>query len=208
MRILLSPLAALSLTACFGAPGEPLKGDAKVPPPAASEDRDELSAEEQLRIDMIAEIALAMGDAADVSSSAAEAGLARNQVAAELAATQAQQVAEMVAQRAGEVVAALEETNSDCGSSSTPSSDASGVSDDDINDAVAAASCAAMAAQQVSAALVPSEPTTACVCGVCEEVPGSIDEQALTEAIDSVTAAAEACGDSEDVLTDGNNTSV
>lgn len=208
MRHLLAALAALSLTACFGAPGEPLRGEDRVPPPAA-DDREEMSAEEQFRREMIAEIALAMGEAADVSGSAADAGLSRNQVAAELAAAQALQVAEMVEQRAGEVVGALAaEGNNDCGPGASAPANESGVTDEDINDAVATALCAAAAAQEVSEALVPAEATTECVCGVCEEVPGGIDEMALTAAIDNVTAAAEACGDSEDVLTDGNNTSI
>lgn len=211
MRILAAPLAALALAACQGAPGEPLQGQGRdrVPAPAAEQEREELSAEEQLRLDMIAEIALAMGDAIEVSSAAAEAGLARNQVAADMAAAQMAQVAAQVQQRAAEVVGVMDELDdSGCGDDAAEPGDGAGVSDQDINDAVAAALCAASAAQDVSTALVPAEPTTECVCGVCEEVPGGIDEAALTEAIDSVTAAAEACGDSEDVLTDGNNTSL
>ncbi|MBI1948860.1 MAG: hypothetical protein HYS27_24450 [Deltaproteobacteria bacterium] len=207
MRILAAPLAALALTACFGAPGEPLTGQDGVAP--AGDDREELSAAEQVRMAMIEEIALAMGEAAEVSFTAADAGLSRDQAAAALAATQASEVAAMVEQRAGEVVAVLEESNSNgCGTDTSAPATGSGVTDDDINDAVAAAMCAANAAQAVSASLVPGEPTTECVCGVCTEVPGQIDEEALASAIDNVTAAAEACGDSEDVLTDGNNTSI
>lgn len=210
MRILAAPLAALALTACFGAPSEPLNGDNRVPPTVpAADDGDELSPEEQVRQAMIEEIALAMGEAATVSFDAADAGLVRDMAAATAAATHAAEVAAMVEQRAGEVVAVLEETSGNgCGPGSTTTSSGSGVTDDDINGAVAAAMCAADAAQQVSASLVPGEPTTECVCGVCNEVPGQIDEEALASAIDSVTAAGEACGDSEDVLTDGNNTSI
>ena len=217
MRILAAPLAAplaaLALVACQGAPGEPLQGQGRDRTPAPSaEEREELSAEAQLRLDMIAEIALAMGDAIEVSTAAAEAGLARNQVAAEMAAAQMTQVAAQVQQRAAEVVGVMDELDDPdtggCGDEATEATNEAGVSDQDINDAVAAALCAASAAQDVSIALVPAAVTTECVCGVCEEVPGGIDEAALTEAIDSVTAAAEACGDSEDVLTDGNNTSL
>ncbi|OGQ25412.1 MAG: hypothetical protein A2138_26515 [Deltaproteobacteria bacterium RBG_16_71_12] len=208
MRILVVPLAALALTACFGAPSEPLTGENRVPPPVA-DDREELSAEEQVRMAMIEEIALAMGEAANVSFDAADAGLVRDQAAATEAAAQAAEVAAMVQQRAGEVVAVLEENaNNGCGTSTPSTSSGSGVTDEDINDAVAAALCAANAAQEVSASLVPGEPTTECVCGVCTEVPGEIDEEALASAIENVTAAGEACGDSEDVLTDGNNTSI
>ncbi|MCC7108187.1 MAG: hypothetical protein IT382_02770 [Deltaproteobacteria bacterium] len=213
MRILAAPLAALAalaLVACQGAPGEPLQGQGRDRTPApAAEEREELSAEARLRLDMIAEIALAMGDAIEVSTAAAEAGLARNQVAAEMAAAQMTQVAAQVQQRAAEVVGVMDELDDGgCGDDAAEASDEAGVSDQDINDAVSAALCAASAAQDVSIALVPAAPTTECVCGVCEEVPGGVDEAALTEAIDSVTAAAEACGDSEDVLTDGNNTSL
>ena len=208
MRFLVAALAALALTACFGAPGEPLN-DNRVPPPAG-DDRDELSAEEQVRLAMIEEIALAMGEAADVSLDAADAGLSRDQAAAALAATHAAEVAAMVQQRAGEVVKVLEENNAgnDCGTGSSNTTSSDGVTDDDVNDAVAAAMCAANAAQEVSDSLVPGEPTTECVCGVCTETPGAIDEAALASAIETVTAAGEACGDSEDVLTDGNNTSI
>jgi hypothetical protein len=211
MRYLVAPLAALALTACFGAPGEPLRGNEQPAPaaPTPADDADKLTPEQQLRLDMIAEIALAMGQAADVANDAASAGLARNQAGATLAASQAAQVADTVRQRAGEVVSALADTSSSsgCGSTNSAPSDGSGVSDDDISDAVAAAMCAADAAQAVAEALVPSDPTTTCVCGACTETPGEIDEAGLATAIDSVTAAAEACGDSEDVLTDGNNTS-
>ncbi|MCC7070120.1 MAG: hypothetical protein IT383_02290 [Deltaproteobacteria bacterium] len=201
MRILVAPLAALALTACFGAPGEPL--DSQGTPAATGP-----SAAEQVRRAMIEDIALAMGEASNVAFDAADAGMGRDQVAATAAAEHALEVAELVRQRAGEVVKVLEEDSSnDCGPGSSAPSSGSGVTDDDINDAVAAAMCAADAAQDVSAMLVPGEPTTECVCGVCTEVPGEVDQEALASAIESVTAAGEACGDSEDVLTDGNNTS-
>lgn len=207
MRALLPLLAALTLGGCMGAPGEPLQGSDRAPPAPAAQDRDEPSAEEQFRRDMIAEIALSMGEAADISVLAADAGLTRNMMAAELAAAQALQVAEQVEQRALEVVDALADSDAPCGEDGAAASD-EGVSDQEIQDAVATALCAAAAAQAVSAALVPAAATTECVCGVCEEIPGGIDEAALAQAIDDVTAAAEACGDSEDVLTDGNNTSI
>lgn len=206
MRILIAPVAALALTACFGAPGEPLSGqDAPAPDAPAGQ-----SAAEQVRRAMIEEIALAMGEASAVAFDAADAGLIRDRAAAAAAAEHALEVSEMVRQRAGEVVKVLEEDGSnDCGPGSSSSAGTTdGVTDDDVNDAVAAAMCAADAAQAVTASLVPGEPTTECVCGVCTEVPGAIDEEALASAIESVTAAGEACGDSEDVLTDGNNTSI
>ncbi len=205
MRILVAPLAALALTACFGAPGEPLNGQGQ----PEGDDPAGPSAAEQVRRAMIEEIALAMGEASTVAFDAADAGLGRDQVAAAAAAAHALEVAEMVRQRAGEVVKVLEEDGAnDCGPGSSAPSATDGVTDDDINDAVAAAMCAADAAQEVTASLVPGEPTTECVCGVCTEVPGGIDEAALAAAIEGVTAAGEACGDSEDVLTDGNNTSI
>lgn len=142
-----------------------------------------------------AELQATVSYASDQAFVAADAGLGHNLIAAEDAAVVLADAAALVAQRVSEMQAST--SSGDCGCGGCADAPAE-IGDPAIDDAVLFSALAAEAAADIATELNP--PTTT-ICGChCEEVPGSVDEVALGDAIDAAVDAGEGCASTSDAI--------
>jgi hypothetical protein len=124
---------------------------------------------------------------------AADAGLARDRAIAEQRAVELANAAALVAQRVNELHAS---TASGC-------ADGEVVVDPAVDDAALFSALAAEAAGNIAGELNPPSQTVCSAGGchsVCEEVPGTVDEIALGDAIDAATDAGAGCAATVEIL--------
>lgn len=214
-------LSFTALTACLGNPGEPLGAlgdrdervnEARVPgvsiaapelltaraisrtapgnveqPPV-----DEPAAPDEFTQQAIADVAASIDYASLQAFAVADAGVARDRNAAELAAIELANAAVLVQQRANEM-RALSSTAGEggadaggCPGGAEPTEPTGGELPAPVEDAVTLAVLAAEVGAEIAEQLdPPSETVCGSGCGAtCTEVPGQIDEGALEGAID------------------------
>lgn len=228
MRFLFAATAALSLSACFGAPGEPLsstRGTGRDGPVAAGKaqlfvprlDQAQLresaqpsaqpGEEPSLQQAAIDELALTIDYASLQAIAVADAGFARDSATAELAAIELANAAALVSQRAQEMQALSSTAGGEdcgCGGCATEPVVEGEVPAEvpGVNDAAVFSALAAEFGGEIADGLnPPSEMVCGSGCGAtCEEVPGTVDEGALALAIEGALDAAEGCAAAGEVL--------
>lgn len=213
MRFLFAAATALSLSACFGAPGEPLSTTRGAGPAAEADQADEarlqllapglnnevlLGAQQQpgeepsFHDAALEELALTVDYASVQALAAADAGFAHNRASAELAAIELANAAALVGQRAQEMQA-LSSSTEECGCggcTSEPGTEVPGVEEAAVFSALAAE----FGGEIADGLNPPSEVVCGSGCGAaCEEVPGTVDDVALALAIEGALDAAEGC---------------
>jgi hypothetical protein len=223
MRLVLSAAAALSLTACFGAPGEPLNtterdragveapaspfinasvrfqnprvaAHAVVAQPDPTGGETVTPSPSQAIID---EMASTIEFASVQAYAAADAGILRDKVTATQVAIDLANAAALVQQLAQEMQAlSVGGGSGDCGCGGC--GDTGGgevISNPDVDNAVLVAALAAQAAGEIASELDPPS-TQVCSGGChpsCETVPGVVDEAALDQAILDAQNAGAGC---------------
>lgn len=207
---LLAVTGLLVVSACARTSGEPLRSQgfqretardrAIVGGPVVAEDEgsdvvtDE-PASDPLRDELVATISFA----SEQAYLTADAGIARDRVAAENFAVALADAAALVQQRAVEIQSNAG-TTEECGCGGCQQVP---VATPEVDDAVLFSALAAQAAADVASELDPPSQTV-CVSGcegtTCSEQPGAVDEVALGAAIDAATDAGEGCAAAGDAL--------
>lgn len=223
MRFALAALAALSLTACFSNPSEPLGsfGDddgvnevrveralpgsqlnARVvfEQPAGEPvdgQPDESPPPDGNTDPLVAEVAATIDYASAQAFVAADAGNFRDRASAQFAAIELANAAALVAQRAGEFHALSSTAGEGGGCGSEPVEGGEGELPTPVDEAVTVSALAAELGGEIADTLdPPSELVCGSGCGAtCEEVPGTVDEEILALAIEGVLDAAHDCAD-------------
>ena len=207
MKIVLAATAVLSLSACFGAPAEPLsstlhKGNVTQPAAKGSQlpllsqhvtlKGDATTTQPDFQHQAVAELAATVSFASVQAYALADAGRSHDVLAVENAAIALADAAATVQQRASEM------QTDGCEAVVTP---------EDVNNAVTVSALAAEVGGQIGDDLNPPADqscTQVCNCegcaDQCTQVPGNVDETVLSQDINDASDVAAGCADASDNL--------